>query len=253
MALSDTIANLMALGFDNPSIGGIYKQVATVIQAVVDTIAAEIADNVTLFTNLITQKTYGKGGYYVIQAKAFQFGDNLLINTTDGTFYYQTIDTTKQIITQASYFWDKTINYQSLKVATQDTGGNTIALQPNQLAAFVSYMNNFILAGIPLQILSLPPNVIIYTATLTYYSTYDLSTLQTNFAAAQKAFQNNFTFNGVFYQNDFTDYIKANVPGVRDFFLNTTTIDGVPFVGETTLQSGVFSISNTSSITYVSI
>jgi hypothetical protein len=86
-----------------------------------------------------------------------------------------------------------------------------------------------------------------------YNSTYDLPTLQTNFAAAQKAFQNNFVYNGIFYGNDFSQYIKTNVPGVRDFILNNTQMDGVPFSGKVYLPAGTFSLSIYSTTIYQSV
>jgi hypothetical protein len=67
-----------------------------------------------------------------------------------------------------------------------------------------------------------------------------LPTLQTNLLNALNAFRNSFAFNGEFFAGDLQAYIKSNVPGMRDFFINNTTIDGAPFAGSQNLASGYF-------------
>jgi hypothetical protein len=252
MPLQDTIANLEAAGLDNPSIGGIYKVMAEAIQIPVDTISQELSNASQGLVDLFLAQNYGKSGYYITVAKAFQYGDSLSIDS-NGNFYYPVIDTTKQIIKQAAMQWDRTTNFLSLKVATKDPTGAVIALSSAQLAAFVSYMQNFLIEGIPVNIVSLSPNVITFNASLTYYSTYDLPTLKAAYSAALLNFQNNFTYNGTFYQNDFSDYIKANVAGVRDFFLNSLQMDGAAFSGSINLPSGTFTLNIGSVTNYQSV
>jgi hypothetical protein len=248
----ETVANLENNGFDNPSVGGMYKVFTDAIQLNVDAAATEIANGKQGIINLFLAQNYGKGGYYVNAAKAFQYGDNLLIDA-NGNYYYDTIDTTKQIISQAAFQWDKTQNYLSLKVGTTDSTGNVIALSAAQYTAFVGYMDNYLIAGVPVNIISKNPNIITYTANLSYYSTFDLLTLQTQLAQAIKNFQINFTYNGLFYINDFSDYIKANVAGVRDFFISNITCDGVAFSGDISLTSGTFQISASSTNTFIPV
>ena len=247
-----TIANLESSGFENPSVGGLYKKMIEAIQSNVDAANIELANGKQGIIDLFLSQNYGRSGYYINIAKAFQYGDNLLIDS-NGNYYYATIDTTKQIIKQASFEWNKSLNYLSLKIGTTDATGNVIALSQLQLSAFVGYMDNFLVAGVPINIISKNPNIIAYTATLSYYSTFDLSTLKTQFAQAVKDFQINFSYNGLFYTNDFSNYIKANVAGVRDFFISNITCDNVAFSGQISLTSGTFQLAATSSITYNSV
>ena len=61
---------------------------------------------------------------------------------------------------------------------------------------------------------------------------------------------NSFTFNGTFYVTDLADYIKTNVPGVRDFYIGQTQIDSVPFTGNTILTAGYFNYNTSNVINY---
>ena len=77
----------------------------------------------------------------------------------------------------------------------------------------------------------------------------------TNIQTQLTAFQQTFAFNGILYTDDMSAYIKANVPGVRDFYVAGTTVDGAPFVGQTSLKAGYFNYQTgvTTNITYLPI
>jgi hypothetical protein len=101
-------------------------------------------------------------------------------------------------------------------------------------------------------VISASPNILDFLATATYYATYDLTTLTTNLQNALITFRNAFAFNGQFFAGDLQDYIKTNVPGIRDFFIYNTLIDSVPFSGSKSLSSGYFDYTSTinAQITY---
>jgi len=243
-ATTDQInANLIALGFNNPSQLGIYNKIAQGVGIVIDNTITEMQNSENNILNIITTQRYGKSGYYTSVALAFQFGYNLSINPTTLDPYYAVIDPTAQIISQAAF--EEIISGQSsqlyLKIATLNTITNSLqALTPLQLSAFENYFVNFEIPGVPVTIISANPNILDFKATATYYATYDFSLLQTNLQAALIAFRNSFAFNGTFYVGDLQDYIKQNVPGMRDFSLSNTTIDGVFFTGSSALTSGYF-------------
>lgn len=246
----DTIlGNLQSLGFSNPSVTSIEGQIAIAIGQIDDIIIAEIANSESIITNLlISQQGYGKALYYTGTALAFQYGDNLEINTNINpvtgapylNLYYPTIDTTKQIISQAAF--------QSaglfLKVATTGISGGLAPLTAPQLAAFEAYMLNFEILGLPLNILSLPGNVLNFVSTATYISSYDLPTLQANLLTALNTFQTTFPYNGEFYVTDLENYIQTNVPGMRSYFVSGTTLDGIDFADYSSLNSGYFNYDN---------
>jgi len=245
-------ANLQALGFTNTSAAAIYNKIAQAVGIIIDNTVAEINNSETIITNLlISQYGFGKPLYYTENALAFQYGDNLeinmAINPATGAPYlnliYPVIDTTKQIIKQAAFQTITSGNTTQLllKVATIDPiSGLLIPLSTPQLNAFTNYFLNFQIPGLPISIINIAGNTLNFTSIATYFASYDLPTLQTNLLTALLAFQDSFVFNGVFYDGDLQDYIKSNVPGIRDFFISNTTLDGVPFSGSVDLSAGYF-------------
>ena len=234
-------SNLLALGFNNPSAAAAVNKIAEGLGTIVDNTLQEFSNTKASILNVISTQRYGKSAYYTAAALAFQYGDNLT-EDADGNPVYANIDTSKQIIAQAAFENIASGNSSQLflKVATLDASGNTVALSIPQFTAFTSYFQNFEIPGLPVTIISNNANVLSFSAICTYYSTYDLATLQTNLSNALSAFRKSFGFDGVFYNGDLNDYIKANVPGVKDFFIDNTLIDGIAFSGSTTLGSGYF-------------
>jgi hypothetical protein len=246
MATKDLIkANLIALGFTNPSASALYNKIADAISPVIDTTLNELSNTQQSILNIISNQRYGKAGYYTSKALAFQFGYSLSQDPITLDYIYAVIDATAQIITQAAFVNITSGNSAQLflKVATTDTQGNTVALTSTQLAAFNNYFVNFQIPGLPVTVISNSANILYFNAAASYYSTYDLPTLQANLTTALSNYKKTFTsnnFNGVFFAGDLQDYVKANVPGIRDFYINNTLIDSVAFAGSTPLNSGYF-------------
>lgn len=237
------MANLQALGFTNTSAAATYVKIAQALGIPVDNTIQEFANSLAVMTQTISAKNYGKSGYYTDKAKAFQYGDDLVTDPTTQDLVYAVINPQNQIISQAAF--EEVISGSNvqlfLKVATTDAvSGNLLPLTAPQLAAFASYMSNFEILGIPVSIISSAANILNFGGKLSYFKTYDLSALQTALVAALTAFRQTFAFDGVFYDGDLSDYVKQNVPGVRDFSLFNTVLDGVTFSGDTTLPSGYF-------------
>lgn len=246
--------NLQKLGFTNTSVTAIDEEIAIAVGLVMDIVLAEIANSESIITNLlISQQGYGKSAYYTGVALKFQYGDDLIINTEINpvtgepylNFTYSVIDTTKQIISQAAFQTSLAGGSELLflKVATLGISSGLAPLSDAQLTAFKSYMLNFEILSLPLNIISIAGNVLQFNSIATYLSSFDLLTLQTNLAAALITFQTTFPYNGEFYDGDLTGYIQANVPGMRNFFINNTLLDGVSFTDFTSLSSGYFNYS----------
>lgn len=253
---SEISANLIALDFDNSSDEAVYNKIAESVGLVVDDTITEMGNNAALITSIISTQRYGKSDYYTTHAKAFQYGDNLVIDPVTFDDVYAVIDTTKQIISQAAF--EEIVSGSNselfLKIATIDpTTGDLVPLSSPQLSAFKAYFLNFQIPGLPVSILSLPGNVFNFNARATYFATYDLPTLQTNVAAAMATFRKSFGFNGELFVSDLSTYIRNNVPGMRDFYMFNTTIDGSPFNGSISLTAGYFNYFSAilSNITYI--
>jgi hypothetical protein len=252
MATQDQItSNLILMGFDNPSQAAIYNKIAEACGLVIDSTLTEIINSETEIFNIINTQRYGKSGYYTGKALAFQFGDNLIIDPVTLDYVYAVIDPTKQIVKQAAF--QEISSQLFLKIATLNT--TTGLLEPLTVAqynAFVTYYNSFEIPGLPVTFINIPGNILYFNAISTFYATYDLPTLQTNLLNALNSFRSSFTFNGTFYDGDLEQYIKTNVPGIRDFFINNTLIDGAPFAGSISLPAGYFNYVNNiqNNITY---
>lgn len=240
MATIDTIlSNLISLGFNNPSDAAIYKKMAEATGLIIDTTLTEMVNSETEIFNIINTQRYGKSGYYTGKALAFQYGDNLIVDPVTLDYIYAVIDATKQIIKQAAF--EDISSQLFLKIATlNSTTGLLEPLTVAQYNAFVNYFTVFEIPGLPVTIINSPGNILYFNATASFFATYDLPTLQTNLIAALNNFRNAFTFNGTFYDGDLEQYIKTNVPGIRDFYINNTLIDGTPFSGSIALPSGYF-------------
>jgi hypothetical protein len=255
MATQDQItSNLILMGFDNPSQAAIYNKIAEACGLVIDSTLTELINSQTEIFNIINTQRYGKSGYYTGKALAFQYGDNLVIDPVTLDYVYAVIDSTKQIVKQAAF--EDISSQLFLKIATQNT--TTGLLEPLTVAqynAFVNYFTVFEIPGLPVTFINLPGNILYFNAVATFYATYDLPTLQTNLLNALNAFRSSFTFNGTFYDGDLEQYIKTNVPGVRDFFINNTLIDGAPFAGSISLPAGYFNYVNNiqNNITYTPV
>lgn len=255
---STIISNIKAaeLELSSKSITFIFGKLAEAIAQVIDTTLAELTNTKTIITNTVTQQSYGHDLYYTKAALAYQVGDDLSVDA-NGNYYYATINTQNQIITQAA-FTVTTVgltNSLVLKVATTDPStGLLIPLTSLQLSDFKAYMGNFEIPGLPLMVISNSGNILAFSAAITYNKSFNLATLKSNVSAALSEFQKTFTFNGVFYNYALENYLVTNVPGVTDVYLSNTTIaasGGSPatFYGSTPLDSGYFNYG-TISLTY---
>lgn len=240
----DTIlANLVALDLNNPSDAAIENKIADAIGIPVDNTITEMTNSENRILAIITAKNYGKSGYYTDAALAFQEGDNLVVDPDTLELVYATIDPEARIINQAAF--EEIVSGNSaqlfLKVATVDPiTGFLKQLDTVQLPAFINYFVNFELPGLPITIISNPPNIINFQANITYFATYDLTALKAAIATAMTIFVQSFKFNGEFFNGDLSDFLKAQVPGIRDAYFFNTTIDGTPFSGSQTLPAGYF-------------
>jgi len=260
-SLQQILSNLSLLNFNALSVADPDYQIASAISPIIDNTITEINNTESTITNILISQYGGlKSAYYAANALAFQYGYNLsvnnAINPATGAPYlnliYTTIDTTAQVVKQAAFQQVRSGNsiQMFLKIAGVDSTTNLLQpLSDVQFASFSSYMNNFEAPGLPLNLVNLPGNILNFNATATYSAAYDLSTIQTNIAAALVAFQTvnapsnfqtPFQFNGEFYTGQLQDYVVSTVPGMIDFYIYNTSLDNTPFAGSTDLSSGYF-------------
>jgi len=222
----------------------LYSNIASANATVINITIQELNNTKTIISNTIGTQRYGRSGYYIQKAKAFQFGDDLIpaaAPNLDPVYEIISDDPAVLIIKQASFEIQNIsgINTGVLKVASADNTGELIPLTgtgqptstPEQLIPFTNYFEQFEIPNIPVQIVSAAANTLAYTLDVIYSKTYDLTEIQTNVEAAELAFKTNFVFNGFFFINQLTKYITDNVPGVITCDLLNVALDGTGLAG----------------------
>ncbi len=96
--------------------------------------------------------------WFAREWKKFQNGDALLIEDATGKYYYAVEDATKQIIKKLAIV--QGINNWVVKVATEDGGGNNVALSGPQLIAFKEFVDLTQSSGPKIPVVSLNADVV---------------------------------------------------------------------------------------------
>lgn len=191
---------------------------------------------------------YGTVEWYQLQALKFQYGDNLSFDDTEGTYGYDVIDETKQIIERCSAVEISTTSAVVLKVAKDDGSGGLTALSSAELIAFTAYINKIKVAGTQIVILSAAADELEILGTVYYDAIYTLSDVKDNINTALQVYQDNFEFNGIIRKNDLIETIR-DAEGVRDFVPSTleatSTADGTLVITDSyETRSGYFNYSS---------
>lgn len=111
----------------------------------------------------IARNTVPTVRWYHTQALAFQYGDGLIYDEQAQAFKYAKKDATKQIVKYCAVK-DRGSSIQIL--VSRESGGLPAVIPAEVLAAFKSYMNSVKIAGVILDIRSLPADHIRIAATI---------------------------------------------------------------------------------------
>jgi hypothetical protein len=257
-SLTNILANISAAipSLTNNSAAAIFRKIAEALSITVDTTISELDNTKAIIDANIANKNYGKAGYYTAAALAYEDGVDMVQDPVTLEWVYSPIDTSKQTISQAAF----DVDTMTLKVAYSDPVTGLLAKLPTAvLNRFTDYFNTsglggFAIPGITINIVSLDPNIFNASSfIITYFGSYNLVNVQADVQAALNAFRDSFQYNGVLFLNDLIEYIKANVPGIRDVNILNAEIDSVVFAGNTKLAAGYFDYDNSLSVTYVAI
>ena len=171
----------------------------------------------------LVRSVAGSAPWWQELMKAFQYGDQLEL--IDGRFQYATIDTTKQIIAQASV-QDLVTGGALIKVAKAGIGFSdelnsdslTIGLDPltaEELAAAQSYMQQNMLPGTRIGIVSLEADSLAPVYDIYYNPQIPLSQVKNNCQVALLTYINNLPFDGELVITKMTDALQL-AQGVVD-------------------------------------
>lgn len=101
--------------------------------------------------------------WYYKMAKAFQYGDSLVLNETTQQYMYANIDESKQVVKYAAVR-DRGTSVQIL--VSGDKDGKPVALSNSVLTVFKEYMNRVKVAGVVLNISSKESDKLSISATI---------------------------------------------------------------------------------------
>ena len=230
------------------SITAIYKRLAEALSITIDSTLDELTNTENIINQNIAANNYGKAGYYITAALAYEDGVDMVIDPVTLNWIYDPVDTSKQTITAAA-FEEATM---TLKVSYTDPITGLLAKLPTDvLNRFIAYFSEagsyptspnagIEIPGIPINIVSLDPNIFNANFSIVYYGSYSLLNIQNAVISTLNAFRDTFQYNGQIYLQDIADYLKSNVPGIRNVNIASPTIDSVPFTGSTSLTAGYF-------------
>ena len=156
--------------------------------------------------------------WYYKMAKAFQYGDQLVLNETTQQYGYAIIDESKQVVKYAAVR-DRGTSVQIL--VSGDKNGMPVALSNDVLTVFKQYMNRVKVAGVVLSVRSKEADKIIIKAKI-YVDSLVINTDGTVISGVSKpveeainSYLRSIVYGGTFNKTKLTNAI-LNVEGVND-------------------------------------
>ena len=190
--------------------GNIFYVTAVEVSILEQLIEAYIADIETI----ITEQAVGSTPWLRAKVLKFQYGDNVVLDTTTFAIDYAIIDATKQIITRCSVKETGNLIVQ-VKVAKSDPPA---ALSGAEVTALEDYIDVIKPAGSQAIIISLAADRLEISGTVYYEGQYSAD-IQTNVETALTSYMSNLStatnFDGTVRIVDVQDAIQG-VAGVKD-------------------------------------
>lgn len=208
-------------------LNGITWTFAAVIfsfEAILDLFSVDIS-------KVINNRINGTPTYYINALKQYQKGDEILVREDGLAFGYAETDSTKQIVTQASYMESHSdVNLDNkliLKVATGDKG-NLHAIDVEELTMIQAYINKIKFAGTRIEVTSQEGDVLVPRVSVYYDGAvmesvvYDLIEEQLN------VFMQDIKFDSTIYVSDIIAAIRS-AEHVTDVYIDTnaTPVQGI--------------------------
>ena len=164
----------------------------------------------------ITQAIPGNADWFIIKAKEFQYGDNLVLNS-DFVPDYKAINEEKKIVKYAAI--NTSANGQViLKVATEDAQNNIVPLSGNELTALRHYIDRLMPVGTSLLVNSLSTDYLKLEADIYYNPLINISITQDLVYAAVANYLKQLPFDGRVLVSKLMDAIQQ-VEGVEDIYI----------------------------------
>jgi len=171
--------------------------------------------------DLTERRRYGTLNWYADEVKNFQFGDELVVNSITGQFYYEEDHPEKRIVVQSAVNEEVNSGALTMKVARLNNG-DLAPLLSDQMVALKNYLEQIKVAGTNIELLSLNPDEINLVAEVYYDGNLLPSDVSASIQEALVNYKENATFNGIILKNELIEIIRS-IPGVDDVFFTTLT------------------------------
>ncbi len=173
-------------------------------------------------SKVIENRVNGTPIYYINAVKRYQKGDELQVREDGLAFGYAESDTTKQIVTQASYIESTSdINIDNkliLKVATGESG-KLSAIDSEELVLIQSYINKIKFAGTRIEVISREGDVLIPRLSVYYDGAVLESEIYSLIEEQLNLYMQSITFDSTIYLSDIITTI-GKAAHVKDVYIN---------------------------------
>ncbi len=174
-------------------------------------------------STVIENRVNGTPIYYISAVKRYQKGDELIVREDGLAFGYAETDTTKQIVTQASYTESTSdVNVDNkliLKVAT-GSDGKLEAIDSEELVLIKSYINKIKFAGTRIEVISREGDVLIPRVSVYYDGAALESDVYSYIEEQLNLYMQSVTFDSAIYVSDIVAAIRK-AQHVTDVYINS--------------------------------
>lgn len=193
-----------------------FAAVVFSFEAILDVFSVDIS-------KVINNRINGTPTYYINTLKQYQKGDEILVREDGLAFGYAETDSTKQIVTQASYMESHSdVNLDNkliLKVATGDKG-NLHAIEVEELIMIKAYIDKIKFAGTRIEVTSGEGDVLVPRVSVYYDGAVLESVVYDGIEERLNAFMQDIKFDSTIYVSDIIAVIRS-AGHVTDVYIDT--------------------------------
>ncbi len=165
--------------------------------------------------------------------------DRGVINVNDQfQIFYPIVDESTRIIDFSATKHADANRQVTIKVAKDDGDGNPIQLDINELTAAADYVDRIKGAGLLINVVSFPADILTLELDVYFNGQYVQSTVQDNVNNAITEYLSNLEFDGKIRLLSLTDMIQSNVEGIKDIFIRSA--NALPDGGNVTVFDRVY-------------
>lgn len=193
-----------------------FAAVVFSFEAILDVFSVDIS-------KVINNRINGTPTYYINALKQYQKGDEILVREDGLAFGYAETDSTKQIVTQASYMESHSdVNLDNkliLKVATGDKG-SLHAIDIEELTMIQAYINKIKFAGTRIEVTSQEGDVLVPRVSVYYDGAVMESVVYDLIEERLNVFMQDIKFDSTIYVSDIIAAIRS-AEHVTDVYIDT--------------------------------